>query len=345
MTRTVAVVGTASAVGRASLARLAAADEPARVVAIGPDGLAMPPGRVEIRAMDARDRLLPLALEGIDVVVHCAFAEDLAASPDSLYGSNVRGTRNVLEAAAKAGISHLVVLSDAMAYGAHHDNPLPLAESAPLRANPGFAYAYQRQLVEELVAEWALEHPSTTTTVLRHAPLLGGGVDSALVRRLQAPGVVVPVGAGAPWQFVDVEDVASAVEMVVSRGIGGTFNVAADGWLSTDEVAAYLGRPVWQWPQATLEGVLRQASAIGLAPAPAEVMPYLLHPWVLDNDALRRLGWHAARSNRELLAAFAADHADEVALGSAVLSRQGLRRTIAAAGLLVALTLWRLLRR
>lgn len=345
MSTTAAVVGVSSAVGRATLTRLAGDAGLDRVIAIGTASPSMPPGRVEYRTMDPRDRLLPLALDGVDVIVHCAFDDDLATSPDSLYGANVGGTRNILESASKAGVRHLVVVADAMAYGAHGDNPLPLAEDAPLRANPGFAYGYQLQLVDEMVADWALAHPTATTTRLRLAPLMGGGVDSALVRRLQGPRLLVPTGSGAPWQFIHVEDVAAAVALVVDRGVGGVFNVAADGWLSGEEVATYLGRRTLAVPQATLGEVLRRASALGLSPAPAEVMPYLLHPWVLDNAALRRQGWQAGRSNREVVAAFAAEHADEVALGRLVVSRRGVQRTVTGAGLLVALALWRLLRR
>ncbi|CAN5211213.1 SDR family oxidoreductase [soil metagenome] len=345
MSTTAAVIGVSSPVGRATLARLTAAGGPGRVVAIDPDSPDMPDGRIEIRHMDARDRLLALALDGVDVLVHCAFEDDPATSPDSLYGANVGGTRNVLAAADGAGVQHLVVISDAMAYGAHHDNALPLTETMPLRANPGFAYGYQRQLVEELVEQWAVEHPERVVTRLRTAPVMGEGVDSALARRLQAPRLVVPLGQDAPWQFVHVDDVAAAVALVVEQRLGGVFNVAADGWLSSSEVATYLGRRVLEVPQATLEQVLRRAGDLGLAPLPAEAMPYLMHPWVLDNDALRGHGWHAGRSNRDLLAAFAAAHADDLALGRVVFSRRGVRRTLAAAGALVTLAVWRLIRR
>lgn len=344
MTTTAAVVGVSSAVGRATLTHLAAEGSVDRIVAIGPSSPSMPHGRVEVRTMDARDRLLPLALEEVDVIIHCAFDDDLTTSPDSLYGANVGGTRNVLDAASKAGVRHLVVIGDAMAYGAHGDNPLPLQEDAPLRANPGFAYGYQRQLVEELVEEWAQTHPATTVTRLRLAPLMGGGVDGALVRRLQGPRLIVPAGAGSPWQFVHVDDVAAAVALVVAEGIGGVFNVAADGWLSAAEVATFLGRKVLEVPQATLAEGLRRGSDLGISPAPAEVMPYLLHPWVIDNQALRSHGWHATRSNREVITEFAADRADEVALGRVVVSRRRVRRTAIWTGLLVGVLLWRLAR-
>ncbi|HUG86873.1 MAG TPA: NAD-dependent epimerase/dehydratase family protein [Euzebya sp.] len=345
MPSTVAVVGVSSPVGRATLSRLARSEGLDRVIAIDPDSPDMPPGRVELRTMDARDRLLPLAMDGVDVLVHGAFQTDPAASPDSLYGANVGGTRNVLAAASKAGVRHLVLLGDAVAYGAHHDNPLPLSEDSPLRANPGFAYGYHWQLIEELVQEWAQAHPAAIVTRLRVAPVMGGGDDPGLVRRLQSPRLLVPVGMGAPWQFVHVDDVAAAVELVITDGIAGVFNVAADGWLSAAEVATYLDRPVLEVPHATMAEGLRRANDLHLSPLPPEAMPYLLHPCVLDNDALRRHGWHATRSNREMIATFATEHADDWAFGRVVVSRRRVRRATVGATLLAALAVWQLLRR
>lgn len=347
MTTTTAVVGVSTPAGRAVLRHLSD-DDPRgsarRVLAVDARTPDMPPPGVEIRTMDPRDRLLPLALEGSDTVVHCAFTEDLAASPDTLYGTNVGGTRNVLQAASKAGVTHLVVLSSAMVYGAHPDNPLPLHEDDPLRANPGFAYAYQRQLVEELVMQWAADHPKAIVTILRVAPLMGFGVDNAAVRRLLGPRLVVPTGLGAPWQFVHVDDVGRAVVVAIEQQLDGIFNVAADGWLSTVEVANHIGRKVQQIGHSTLAEVLGRGTDLQLSPAPAEVLPYMLHPWVLATDRLRAHGWQARHGNREILTAFAREHVDEVAIGVLTFSRSRVRR-VAAAVAVVGLAMWTLVRR
>jgi hypothetical protein len=69
--------------------RLADVPGVGRVLAIDAAELPAPWPGVETRVMDHRDRLLPLALDGVDVLVHCAFVDDIATSPDSLYGANV----------------------------------------------------------------------------------------------------------------------------------------------------------------------------------------------------------------------------------------------------------------
>ena len=338
----IAVLGAATPVGRAVL-RALAEHEPAPIAV---DGTAPPrlPGRVEVKLMDARDRLLPLALEGADVVVHAAFSTDLSASADALYGHNVGATRNVLDAASKAGVAHLVVLSSATVYGAHADNPVPLDEEAPPRANPGFAYGHQRLMVEQMVQEWAQAHPASTVTVLRLAPVLAGPT-SPMAAFVAAPRLVVPAGARPLWQFVDVDDVGAAVAHVVGAGLGGTFNVAADGWLSSEEVARIRGVGILRLGQTTYAELLRAGAQAGLAPAPPEALPHLSHPWVLDVSRLRATGWNPTRTNRDVLAAFADQVAGEVVLGTVRIPRPLLRRTVGAAAGLTALVAWRLRRR
>jgi nucleoside-diphosphate-sugar epimerase len=50
----------------------------------------------------------------------------------------------VLDAASAAGVTHVVVLSTAMVYGAWGNNPVPLTEDAPLRPDPSLVYASAR---------------------------------------------------------------------------------------------------------------------------------------------------------------------------------------------------------
>lgn len=338
---TIAVIGASTAAGRAALSALAGR----RLIAIDATPPAMPPGDVEVKVMDPRDRLLPLAVEGADVVVHAAFTDDLRASADTMYGHNVGATRNVLEAASKAGVSHVVLLSSATVYGAHADNTVPLREDSPRRANPGFAYAYQRMLAEELLETWAADHPAATVTILRLAPMIGAGVDTVVTQLLTGPRLVVPAGGQPLWQFCAPADVGSAVATVVDGGIAGTFNVAADGWLSTDEVASALGRGTVEVGQTTMAEALRAAATAGVAPAPPESVPYMTHPWVVDVTAMRDHDWRPLATNRDVLTAFARDRADDLWLGVATVSRADTRRAVIWTAAAAAWLLWRLLRR
>ena len=53
----------------------------------------------------------------------------------------MNGSVNVFHAAAEGGVRKIVYTSSAVTYGAHPNNPVPLTEDSPLRANLDFSYA------------------------------------------------------------------------------------------------------------------------------------------------------------------------------------------------------------
>ena len=339
---TVAVTGADTAVGRALLQRLDADPQVTAILGIGCDEPPMPVARLELRTVDLRDTLLPVFLDGADVVVHCAFDPDPNHAEDAAFARNVAGARNLLAATAKVGARRLVVLSDGAVYGAHADNAVPLTEDARLRANPDHAPAHQALLIEELVSEWTDEHPAVDVVVLRPATVLGPGADGAAVRLLQVPRVLAVGGHAPPRQFVHVDDVASALHLAATGSLTGPYNVAAEGWLDAGEVAALLGHRTFVVGEAVVGAVTARLWRWKLSPVPAAAIPWAMYPTVLSADRLRQAGWAAAHSNREVLREFADEHGDHIALGTAVVRRRDLWLAgFGVAGLLAGLLLGR----
>lgn len=332
---TVAVTGAAGPVGRALLQRLDADRTVDRIIGIDVSEPPMPVAKLEHRLTDVRDRLLPVALEGVDVLAHLALEEAPQHDEDALFARNVHGTRNVLEAAATAGVGALVHLSGSAAYGGHPDNPLPLDEAAPLRANPDFAPGYHQLLAEELVAAFAEDHPERRVAVLRPAPVVGPGVDHVLARHLEAPRLLVVRGFAPPLQVVHCDDVAAALRLAVVGDLSGAYNVAADGWLSLREVCAVLGVRPFEVPEATARSSARWLWNRSLWSTPPGALHLLTHPMVMTSAKLKQAGWAATRTNREALREFAAEHHGWVRLGPVRARRRDLRLggVLTAAGL------------
>jgi nucleoside-diphosphate-sugar epimerase len=330
---TVAVIGTGTLIGRALLVRLQAAPDVDAIIGIDADEPEMPVGKLDFRVADIRDPLLPLALDQADAVVHCGLELQPARDEDEMFLRVVKGTRNVLDAAAKVGARTVAVVTSAAAYGARPDTPLPLDEDAPLRASPDFAAAYQLRLVEEMIDEWADGHPGVAVTVLRPAYLLEP--DGWLARHLTSPRLPLVGGQSAPLQLVHPDDVAAALLLAVAGRVRGVFNVAADGWLPVTEVAAILGRRTVRVPEETTCSAVRWLWARGLWHLPPGALPSLMYPSVVSADRLRESGWAPVYSNRELLRRFAAEHHDQLAIGRLRVRRQ---QAWAATGLGVAAT-------
>ena len=299
------VTGAAGALGRRVVARLVADAAVGRVVAIDADVPATSgPGPEWVAADLATGDVKPL-LEGAGTVVHLAFSPTEASDPGAgLTGVNLEGTRRLLEAASAVGVRHLVAMSSATVYGAWPTNPVPLTEEAAVRPNPGFGYGWQKAEVERLCREWALAHPGSTAAVLRPAPALGAEEGDWLARALQAASPIRTADADPVRQFVHLDDLAAAVALAVTGRLDGTYNVAADGWVSGEAVRALAGAP----PRLPVpERVVSRVAAVTwrwrVGRLPPGLLPYTQHPWVVANDRLRAAGWDPASTNEEVFVA------------------------------------------
>ncbi len=103
-------------------------------------------------------------------------------------------------------------------------------------------------------------------------------------------------------QVLHVDDLVSALVDAVVEDRDGVYDVAAAGWVGTDEVRALL--PHGSLPAVPLE-VLRRVFTrswqAGLGEIPPSVLPYLVHPWVVATDRLEATGWRARHTNEETL--------------------------------------------
>ena len=346
---TVAVTGVGGVLGRRLVETLDVRDDVRRIVGLDvrpPAGLSSP--KLAFRFADVREPELEEILSGCDVVVHLAFLFDPSRDEAQMHAVNVDGTRAVLRAAAKAGVTKLVYVSSGMVYGAHADNDLPLTEDSPLRANPHFSYVEHKLEVEEWLWPWAEQHPGLTVTVLRPSIMAGAGVASFVTRLLEAPRFPVVKGHKPPMQFAHVDDITSALVHAIDRDLPGAYNVTSEGWISFDEVTALLDRRVLELPEEVAFSSAERLWELGVGVAPPGQLHYLMHPWVLSVERLKATGWQPRRSNRDALAELIADHADWVSVPGVRVRRSMLRGgSVAVAGVALAagLVLLRLRRR
>ncbi len=329
---TVAITGATGRIGVRVLDLVRTLASVDRVVAVDLQPSAEHPD-VEFRPADVTDPdAVRAALEGADVVVHLATRPDPGDDVQRMRRVNVDGTRHVLDAAAAAGARTVVLLSAAAVYGAHPDNDVPLTEDSPLRANPDFPYVEQAREVEQWLAGWRNDHPAVTVTSLRLAMVVGAGIDNVFTEALLGPRLPSVRGHRPPFQFVHVDDVASAVAHAVEHDLPGAYNVAAEGWLSFDEIAAILGRRALDVPEEIVFTAVERLGALGLSHLPVGAVHYLIHPWVVSVDRLVATGWRPRHSNRDAVAELATHLGDRLVLGPVSTTRRQVRQTAAGAG-------------
>ena len=301
---TVGVTGAAGALGRRVCALAAADPAVGRIVAVDRRpvrGIAGPVRAVEV---DLSVADLKPVFEGADVVIHLAQPD--GPSRDAVGAAaagDARIAHRVLEAASAVGATHLVLLSSALTYGAWANNPVPLTEDAPLRPNPGVTAACEKAEVERAAAEWRDDHPGTTVAVLRPTVTLAPEGSGWLARAL-ARGSAPVSPEEPPAQFLDVGDLATAVDLARSARLDGPRNVAPDGWIDADTARALAGGvPRVRLPERLALRVAGLRWRLGLGATPPELLPYTVHPWVVANDRLRSDGWKPTSSNEEAFVA------------------------------------------
>jgi len=108
-------------------------------------------------------------------------------------------------------------------------------------------------------------------------------------------------GCAPRWQFCHVDDLTSALEFAVGSGIDGQFAVGCDGWLEQDEVEQISGLKSIELPARLTFGTAQRLHRLGVTPAPAIDLRYVVYPWVVDCATLREAGWRPRFDNAAAL--------------------------------------------
>jgi len=149
------VTGGTGFIGRAVVRELLAAGRQVRVLARHPGTLT--DLEVEVAPGDLRDPAsLASAVRGCDRVFHVAADYRLwVPDPKTMYAANVQGTKDLLHAAAKAGVAKVVYTSTVGTLGNPGDGT-PGTEATPVSlADMVGHYKRSKFLAEEIVLEYA----------------------------------------------------------------------------------------------------------------------------------------------------------------------------------------------
>jgi nucleoside-diphosphate-sugar epimerase len=341
----VAVTGAAHGVGELLVRQLASSASVKKVIAI--DTIRGDVPEATWRLVDVREPALVERLAGVDVLVHLALDSSVDHDDAKVRSAQARGTATVLTAAPAAGVSHVVLVTSAMVYGALADNPVPLSEDSELQATADSAWIGDLLEIERLAAQAPRTHPSLLVTVLRPAALVGHGVDTIFTRHFEAPRLLAVKGSRTCWQFCHVDDLLSAVELVVSGGLRASADDSGDqvpsghqvlavgsaGWLEQEEVERVTGKRHIELPSSVAFGTAERLHRLGVTPAGSSDLQFLVHPWVVEPTRLANAGWRAAYDNESALAVVVAESAGRLAIGGHRLGRRD-----AAAGAAVGAT-------
>lgn len=305
----IAITGASGNVGTALLRALPDAE----IVAISrrpPPADRQPYARGRWVACDIGDSAaagtLGAAFDGVDAVVHLAWAVHPRRTDPPLERTNRVGTDHVLAAVAERGVAHLTVASSVAAY-----SPAPrwtrVDEEQPRDGVPGGAYSVGKAELERRLDAFAREHPAVGLARIRPCGiaqsdaaaelgdwLLGPWLPRSPVGRAWLP---VPLWPRLRLQLVHAEDVAAAIRAILVRRATGAFDLAAEPVLTAPALTEIFGGFRVPVPRPILTAAAFAGWRFGLLP---------LHPaWLELADraclvraerARRELDWRPAHS-------------------------------------------------
>jgi dihydroflavonol-4-reductase len=245
------ITGATGFVGSAVLRQLIAAGHSVRaLVRPNSDRRNLAGLPVEILIGDLTDQpSLNRAMAGCSTLFHVAADYRLwVPHPRAMYETNVTGTRNVMLAAARAGVRHIVYTSSVATLGLHPDGspadentPVSIADMVgPYKRSKFLAEAEVRRLVEEQELPVAIVNPSTPVGPrdIRPTPTGRMIVDAASGR--------MPAYVDCGLNLVHVDDVARGHLLALERGrIGERYILGAVNMTLKEilvELAAIAGR-------------------------------------------------------------------------------------------------------
>ena len=259
---------------------------------------------------------------GADAVVHLAWAIHPRRDEPPFRRTNAAGSAHVLQAAEQARVPHLVCASSVAAYRAA-GRWRRVDESWPCDGVAGSAYSAGKSAFESELDAFTRRNPGTRVARIRPSAVIQNDA-AALFRSWLLPpwmprrllgfgGLPLPLWPGLRLQIVHADDVALAIQAIVTQQATGAYNVASDPVLERGDLAKLVNGILLPLPLSLLRRAAYLGWRLGLQP---------LHPgWMLlddraplvRTDRLRHeLGWsprHDVRSAMvDLIAAMRSGH-------------------------------------
>ena len=175
-------------------------------------------------------------MEGVEIVHHLAAAFRELDVPNSFYRNvNVEGTRNVLEAARKAGVRRFIYCSTCGVHG-NVDNP-PGDENAPI--NAADYYQQTKYDAEPIVLEY--HRKGLTSVILRPSAIYGPGDPERfyMIFKRVAKGSFPMFGSGKTYYhplYIDHLVDAFILAQQDGKGDGETYLIADKEYVAIEDL-------------------------------------------------------------------------------------------------------------
>jgi nucleoside-diphosphate-sugar epimerase len=173
--------------------------------------------------------LVSAAVEGMDAIINLAWS--FADDPQVIFGEDIRGHVNLLEAACTHNVSHFIYTSTATVYGKAVHHPVTEAHPCLITEARKPLYALGKYTAEEL-CHYYFKTRGLPTTIFRFWWAFGATIGGSNLRdliRKAAKNQPLEMVQGAGGAFLTMADLGRAILLAASKpaAAGRIYNVGS----------------------------------------------------------------------------------------------------------------------
>lgn len=193
------------------------------------------------------------AVQGMDVIYHCAGKVEASGRWVDFLEVNVLGTERLIQAALEHGVRRIIHVSSIGVYPERPDGAV-ISEDDGYDENTGRGGYTRSKIMADQLAFWYARSQSAPITVIRPATIYGPGGKNSLVRVGVKKGRynVIFGDGGSIMPLVYVDNVVDALVLAARRdeAIGRAYNIVDDDRITQRDYITRMGAALHR-PQST----------------------------------------------------------------------------------------------
>ena len=264
---------------------------------------------LDVGTDDAPERLRAV-FAGADAVVHLAWLIQPSREREVMHRTNVDGTAAVVRAAIDAGVSHLVHQSSIGAYSPGHGRTVD--ESWPTDGIATSTYSVDKAAAERIVTS---AEQACAVTRVRPALIMQDAAASEITRYFIGPLIprrvlrrsvvrFAPLPDALAFQLVHADDVAAAIDLLLTTRTSGAFNVAAAPVIDRTAFRGVFGGVGPSCPPAVIRAAANLTWHARLQPTEPGWIDLAAQVPQLDSGRIAGLGWQPTHAATDVLGRF-----------------------------------------
>jgi UDP-glucose 4-epimerase len=288
--KNVAITGVSGYIGTLLLKRLVQETEIERIIGIDVEEPSFQSPKFTFIEHDVRRPFEDLFVTyKCDTAIHLAFIVAPIRDETKAHDININGSKNFLDASAKAKVAQIFYLGSHTEYGAHGNNPDFFTEDMSLNPNKDYPYPVDKAQVDTMFQEHANNNPGTCVTIGRTVAVTGPCGNACGLTVLFLPVMIKAAGKNPLWQFIHEDDMAELVFRLLKERKGGIYNLAAEGGLTYNEMIKKLGKPSITLPPRLLYRSIQLTWKIRLQSRGQAGGLFLLeYPIIVSNEKVKK---------------------------------------------------------